>query len=334
MIQIRKSPTADTRTCDFANVTPETLLASSKSHIVDVQQGMAFFAGMLLDAAAAHDHDKITGNAWFHADFVTGFKQTGWWDNHRKINRHHLNYDDGIPADVNLLDLLEYLTDCVMAGMARSGSVYDIVASPELLDRAFKNTVELLKANVEVAEGEVEGVVDPVSPEALLRRKYDAATRDKAAAQAVINAYHSEKREIFQARWKAFRNGETSFTDAELIYASLLRCSCGAGMAHPKECGGTHQWDCSSVLRGEADSGEHDNYPFALYDIKSEIQPSAMGHSTRPLPPGVTVRRDGDKWIATRGEGDAAVCASSGSREDAIHGAVMAAKELAQEGEG
>jgi len=71
-------------------------------------------------------------------------------DNHRRIHRHHLNYEDGVPKDVNLLDVLEYVADCVMAGMARSGSVYEVKISDELLQRAFQNTVELLKKNVVV----------------------------------------------------------------------------------------------------------------------------------------------------------------------------------------
>lgn len=58
--------------------------------------------------------------------------------------------EDGIPADVNLIDVLDFIADCVMAGMARSGSVYPLVLPPELLERAFQNTVELLKANVRV----------------------------------------------------------------------------------------------------------------------------------------------------------------------------------------
>ena len=37
MISIQQSQTADTRTCDYANVTKETLLASSKQHISDVR---------------------------------------------------------------------------------------------------------------------------------------------------------------------------------------------------------------------------------------------------------------------------------------------------------
>jgi hypothetical protein len=37
-----------------------------------------------------------------------------------------------------------------MAGMLRSGSVYELRLSPDLLSRAFANTVEHLKSEVEV----------------------------------------------------------------------------------------------------------------------------------------------------------------------------------------
>lgn len=52
--------------------------------------------------------------------------------------------------------MIEYISDCVMAGMARSGSVYDLEMPPELLERAFKNTVELLKAEVVVSDANTE----------------------------------------------------------------------------------------------------------------------------------------------------------------------------------
>lgn len=152
MIRIPKSATADTRSCDYVNVTRETLLTSSLQHITDVAQGLNAFVTVLLSKAVQHDIDKLTGIDWFHRDFVTGFKETGWWDNHRKIHRHHLAQDDGIPADVNLIDVLEYIADCVMAGMARSGTVTPLVMTPELLTRAFENTVELLKREVVVDE--------------------------------------------------------------------------------------------------------------------------------------------------------------------------------------
>jgi len=152
MIQIQKSPTADTRTCDVTKVTRQQLLDSSRQHICDVAKGLAFFAGKLTEAAGEHDYDKLTEIDWFFSDFQTKFTQTGWWDNHRKIHRHHLGQEDGIPGDVNLVDVIEYITDCVMAGMARSGSVYQLRASDELLRKAFENTVELLSNNVQVKQ--------------------------------------------------------------------------------------------------------------------------------------------------------------------------------------
>jgi len=105
---------------------------------------------LLSEAARVHDHDKISDIDGFHRDFVTGFTQTEWWDNHRKVNRHHLLNEDGIPADVNLIDVLDMIADCVMAGMARSGSVYALNLNPEVLRKAFDNTVELLKSQVVV----------------------------------------------------------------------------------------------------------------------------------------------------------------------------------------
>lgn len=152
MITIKKSQTADTRTCDFANTDKATLLASSRQHIGDVAKALAFFSSRLTEAAGEHDYDKLTLIDGFHADFLTGFKEHGWWDNHRRIHRHHIDKDDGVPADVNLLDVLEHVADCVMAGMARSGSVYELKLSDELLQRAFRNTVDLLKGQVEVAQ--------------------------------------------------------------------------------------------------------------------------------------------------------------------------------------
>ena len=150
MITIRKSPTADTRTCDWKTVSKETLLASSHQHIGDVALGLQVLGFEVYKRVENHDFDKISDIDAFHADFATGFKQTGWWDNHRKVNRHHLDKADGVPADVNLIDVIEHIVDCVMAGMARSGSVYELKLPDEVLRAAFANTVELLKKNVTV----------------------------------------------------------------------------------------------------------------------------------------------------------------------------------------
>lgn len=152
MIEIRKSTTADTRTCDYANVTKEQLLMSSIQHRDDVKQGFEFFTRMIEKQTWKHDLDKLSDIDGFHRDFLTGFKQTEWWDNHRKVNRHHLLQEDGVPADVNLIDVLDMVVDCVMAGMGRSGDVYPLDIDPKVLMDAFQNTVELLKKEVRVVE--------------------------------------------------------------------------------------------------------------------------------------------------------------------------------------
>ena len=149
MIIIKPSPTADTRTCDYANVTKEQLKESSYQHIVDVFKAMAFFRDAILIAAERHDYDKLTDIDGFHRDFIGGFKNTTWWDNHRKVNRHHLNVADGIPNDVNLIDVLDMIADMVVARKGR-GADFFIGIHPDILMAAFANTVELLDKEVVV----------------------------------------------------------------------------------------------------------------------------------------------------------------------------------------
>lgn len=151
-IVISPSPTADTRTCDWSKVTKEQLLKSSKMHIGDVKKGLEFFIDKLKDSGDRHDHDKISEIESFHSDFQTGFKNDKWFRNHKKVNRHHINDSDGTPKDIDLVDVIEYVTDCVMAGMARSGNVYTLELPNELLQKAFQNTVECLKNNVKVKD--------------------------------------------------------------------------------------------------------------------------------------------------------------------------------------
>jgi hypothetical protein len=148
MIKIKESKTADTRTCDVTKVTKEILEGSSKQHISDVKKGMHFFAGMLKMAAARHDYTKITDIDQFYADFKTSFNETSWWEMHQEKERHHLSDSKYVQSDVNLLDILEMITDGVMAGMARSGEYRKEEVSDELLRKAFDNTIDLLLSNV------------------------------------------------------------------------------------------------------------------------------------------------------------------------------------------
>lgn len=57
MIRIPKSQTADTRSCDFKNVSRDTLYASSQQHIADVRAAMDLFIYKLQAASISHDAD-------------------------------------------------------------------------------------------------------------------------------------------------------------------------------------------------------------------------------------------------------------------------------------
>jgi hypothetical protein len=149
VIEIPPSQTADTRSCDHTKVLRGDLRDSSIQHIGDVQTIMDFFRTMLEVAGDKHDEDKLSMLDWFYSDFKTGFEQHGWWDRHRQITRHHLEQEDGIRDDVNLLDVLEHLADWVAAGTGRSGKIRPMEhITEELLMKAFKNTLLLLSEKV------------------------------------------------------------------------------------------------------------------------------------------------------------------------------------------
>lgn len=149
-IRIKKSPMADTRSCEVSTVSKEQLLQSSKLHIIDVRNGMAFLSACMKDQADRHDYTKLSAIDHFYADFQTGFKEHGWWDMHKTTERHHLA--EGASEDVNLIDVIEYLVDCITAGKARSGVVYPVKIDSSILQRAFDNTVKMVTDEIEVVE--------------------------------------------------------------------------------------------------------------------------------------------------------------------------------------
>lgn len=154
MIVITKTPNADTRTATKP-ITRELLLESSEEHICHVQKGMEFFSDKLLYAAEIHDWTKINYIDEFTKDALlmkTGneFKKLPWFQIHISKERHHVL--DRCPEDVTLIDLLERVVDTTMAWLSRSGTIYNAEIPSEILQLAYKNTIELLKNNVQVRE--------------------------------------------------------------------------------------------------------------------------------------------------------------------------------------
>lgn len=151
MINIKKSQNADSRSMT-GEPNKEELLKSSVQHIGDVQKGMAFMASKLIESGSIHDNTKISGIDDFFDSYskkLTGnaFKSEKWYQSHL-TERHHLN--DRCPDDVTLIDVIERIVDITMAGMARSGVIFDDEISSDILRLAYKNTIEMLKNNIEI----------------------------------------------------------------------------------------------------------------------------------------------------------------------------------------
>lgn len=116
----------------------------------------------------------------------------------------------------------------------------------------------------------------------ITREQCEEAQKRRDEADKVIRDYFREKQEAFDKRMQ----DNPVFTDDELIYSASSYCLCGHGLAYPKDCGPTHYWDCSAILKGVADPKEKhsDRYPFVMWSIKGEGQPSAHGKTTRGNP--------------------------------------------------
>lgn len=137
--------------------TKEQLLEDTKQHIHDVCKVLTSLSYELVDRGDYHDWSKLEYFDEFAQDTLErentpDFKQREWYKIHTREERHHINAK--IPEDVNLVDLLEMITDCCVSGKTRSGTVNDdfLVIPDEVLHDAYWNTVKLVKDNIQVSE--------------------------------------------------------------------------------------------------------------------------------------------------------------------------------------
>lgn len=155
MIHIKKNPNGDTRTAP-KDVTYEQFQEANYMHMKDVEKVMWYLGHLVTRAGYAHDYTKKTEEPQFYKDFLstinegTNFVEDNWYQYHIKQERHHLL--SRCPDDVNLLDVLEMIADCVCAGMARSGEVRDLEISADILEKAVQNTVKLISKEIVVED--------------------------------------------------------------------------------------------------------------------------------------------------------------------------------------
>ena len=156
MIRIVKCSSGDTRTA-AGEVSFEEFERANDLHKSDVRNVMNMLAGDIEDAGREHDRTKKRYEKVFYEQFMEtlrsgkdDFKEKSWYQEHIRLERHHLN--DHVPDDVDLIDVLEMISDCVCAGLARSGSVREIKIDPEVLEKAVENTAKYIESQCIVVE--------------------------------------------------------------------------------------------------------------------------------------------------------------------------------------
>lgn len=156
-VTIYKNPNGDTRTAP-KDVSKKEFRKANYMHIDDVYNVLKMLSAEIKDRGYIHDHTKVTKEREFYKDFLstmnegTNFVEGEWYQYHIHKERHHLL--SHCPDDVNLIDVLEMIADCVCAGMARSGEVRDLEINTEILEKAVKNTVKLITDHIHVEEME------------------------------------------------------------------------------------------------------------------------------------------------------------------------------------
>lgn len=158
-VVINNTPNADSRTAN-EKLSKETLQTATITHREEVHALMRLVSIMISKRGIIHDYTKIEYFDEFADEVLTPhtdaeFKNAHWYQNHIVEERHHLNAN--CPIDVNLIDVIEMICDCIAAGKGRAGRVTPAflkLKDPTLLERAYWNTVKMLDDLTEVQNGD------------------------------------------------------------------------------------------------------------------------------------------------------------------------------------
>lgn len=156
-IELESSPDASSKTADHI-LSKEELVDATNLHIQDVKNMMNFYIEELKKSAANHDNTKISNLELYYKDFhdnqllknkfgtIPDFRDSDWSKYHYNNERHHIHAR--IPDDINLFDILESIADSTVAGIARTGKFNYEGIDPEILVKAYKNTIKLSLKNI------------------------------------------------------------------------------------------------------------------------------------------------------------------------------------------
>lgn len=155
-VKIKQNKLGDTRSATRTPTFTE-FVNSNQLHCEDVENMTNEIAHEIAKRGRDHDITKRMEpyRSLFYRELcakiegkIDSFTDGEWYPMHCKTERHHLN--DYCPDDVNLIDVIEMICDCVCAGMARSGNAYPVEISSEILQKAVQNTTQMCIDAVEV----------------------------------------------------------------------------------------------------------------------------------------------------------------------------------------
>ena len=150
IVEIDKSPNADSRTADKGKVSFEDFSKATDMHREDVKNVIYELARRLREIGDKHDWTKKEQEDEYYDSYVTSkkngtdFHKSGWYKNHVKEERHHIKYH--VAPDINLLDILEVVCDHCCDELVEKGRVGKMYIDEDVLMKAFNNTVELVKS--------------------------------------------------------------------------------------------------------------------------------------------------------------------------------------------
>ena len=150
IVEIDKSPNADSRTADKGKVSFEDFSKATDMHREDVKNVIYELARRLREIGDKHDWTKKEQEDEYYDSYVTAkkngtdFHKSDWYRNHVKEERHHIKYH--VAPDINLLDILEVICDHCCDELVVKGKVGKMDIDEDVLMKAFNNTVELVKS--------------------------------------------------------------------------------------------------------------------------------------------------------------------------------------------
>lgn len=158
-IKVKRNTNGDSRVA-MKKPSFEEFRDANEWHKVDVKHLMSNVATVIEIAGQRHDWTKVTRpyDEMFYRNMIDTmdgkieFEDGEWAKLHYTTERHHLRRN--VPDDVNLIDVIEMVADCVCAGMARAGKVdpndeyYQVPT--ELLQTALNNTVKLFADSIDI----------------------------------------------------------------------------------------------------------------------------------------------------------------------------------------